>query len=232
MITVVPGSVNQFFIVQVVTDNGLPVDALNADTWPETKILYGNAQLTITPVDLALITDPHVDGGLLFIEDGRYRLDCPDLPFAAEVAQVVISGEDSNKRIICPDIQVKEPFIIHLVRGNSPERGCGTNFETFIGEDYTARVYTLDSKNNPLDLTGVGDLEIVFETDEQTPTDLVVLAEGDFTKTSTYIEFVIPADTVNDAKGTRYWACRKVSNKVVQLYGQIKVSYAALKDSP
>lgn len=231
MITVVPGSTNQWFIVEVVTDNGISVDALNAATWPDTKVIWGENEIDITPVDLTDITDDHVDGGVLFIANGRYRLDLPDDPWTDEVLQVLITAETTNKRIICPDIQVKEPVYVYAMHGQTPDRGCTNTINTFVGEDYTARIYTKDTRNNPVDLTGIGDLEIVFELDENNPTDLHTLAEGDFTKTSTYIEFVIPA-SVNSTKRTLIWSCRKVTGKVVQLHGVVNVGYAALKDVP
>jgi hypothetical protein len=56
--------------------------------------------------DLALLTTAHADGGLLHIGHGYYRLDVPDLAFAAGADGVLIEGTATGMVVIGQYVQL------------------------------------------------------------------------------------------------------------------------------
>ena len=101
------GSTSQTIDVLIVDDEGLPVTGLVAATLP--PITYSragaNADATITPVDLALITTVWTSGGFKERGAGRYRLDIPNAALAT-AGRITIRSEDTDKRLIVELIDV------------------------------------------------------------------------------------------------------------------------------
>lgn len=56
--------------------------------------------------DLALLTSAHTDGGLLHIDSGYYRVDVPDLAFAAGSDGVLIEGTATDMVVIGQYVQL------------------------------------------------------------------------------------------------------------------------------
>lgn len=102
-----PGATSQSIDVLVVDDTGLPVSGLVAATFPTIKysLAGANADVTITPSDLASLVTAWTSSGVKERGEGRYRLDLPNAALAS-AGMVTIRGEDTGKRLICEPITV------------------------------------------------------------------------------------------------------------------------------
>lgn len=79
--------------IRAVFSNGLPDQGVTAAHVVSLWYWRGGDEVaTITPVDLAALGDPWVEGGLIRINGGCYRLDVPDAAFAAGADFVLIGG--------------------------------------------------------------------------------------------------------------------------------------------
>lgn len=98
---------SQSIDIRIVDDSGLPVTGLVAATMP--TLTYSkagaNADVTITPVDLASLATAWTSSGVKERGSGVYRLDLPNAMLTTQT-RVTIRGEDTGKRVICPTIDV------------------------------------------------------------------------------------------------------------------------------
>lgn len=106
------GATSQSIDILVTDDTGLPVTGLLAATFPTVTLSKAgpNANITLTLVDLALITTVWTgttDCGVKERSGGRYRLDLLDSVFSSGGIWN-LWGEATNKRIICPPIEVSK----------------------------------------------------------------------------------------------------------------------------
>lgn len=101
------GATSQSIDVAIIDDTGLPVTGLTNLTFPTVKYSKAgpNADVALVLVSLALITTPWTSSGVKERGEGVYRLDLPDAIFSVG-AKVVLRAESSNKRLICPPIEV------------------------------------------------------------------------------------------------------------------------------
>ena len=102
------GATSQSVDILIVDDNGQPVTGLVAATFPSLifSLAGSNADVAFPIlVDLALITTAWTNGGVKERGEGRYRLDVFNAAFAAE-GHGTIRGEASNKRVICPTLEI------------------------------------------------------------------------------------------------------------------------------
>lgn len=109
---ILPGATDVSVVIQIV-DSG--------DGTPETGVLFntggidiwyrrdGEVSVDITEAVLATpaLTDAHLDGGFLHINDGSYRLDLPDAACATGVAGVQIGGTVTGMVVYGPYIQLE-----------------------------------------------------------------------------------------------------------------------------
>ncbi len=110
-----------------------------------------------------------------------------------------------------------------------PVRVVGTNIETFIGDlsDITVGVF---SGEDPVDLSGFGDLEVCVQAKDGTDLDLVDMADITITgDDNNYVSWTPNADSVDEVRRGK-WSLRKLSNKQVIAYGAWIVVDAALGD--
>jgi hypothetical protein len=107
MMQIALNATSQSIDIRIVDDSGLPVPSLVADTLP--TLVYSkagaNADVTITPVDLASLATAWTSSGVKERGNGVYRLDLPNAMLTTQ-ARVTIRGEATDKRVICPTIDV------------------------------------------------------------------------------------------------------------------------------
>lgn len=115
--------------------------------------------------------------------------------------------------------------VLAPVAGNSPDRVEETTLKAFVGETWSEQVGGLDANGNVIDFTTLGDLEFVLENN--LGTDVVVIANADITKASTYFQVSIDDQYIGTVPTTMKWALRQVTNNKVVLYGPFVVQYAA-----
>lgn len=99
------GTQNISVDVQIVDDNGLPVSALVAASFPATSYSR-NANVAATAIvlsNLAAITDAWASGGVITRSGGYYRLDLPNA-VSAFSGEITLLGEASGKHLIAPRI--------------------------------------------------------------------------------------------------------------------------------
>lgn len=152
---VTPGTVDFRIDAQVVDDNGQPVTGLLAATFPPVKLLWGANMASVTLHDLSDPDDPHADGGVLELLNGFYRLDLPDSPWAVAVKQVTVTGEDTNKHLITPPIQVggNGPTIFLPGYADIPERSKGKLITIFTKEIVTMEIPVYGADGELVDLS-------------------------------------------------------------------------------
>ena len=85
------GSTDVSVDIRAMTSAGVALDGKQAADF---TLWYrrDGAKVAISLSDLSELTDAHSDGGLLFVDDGWYRLDVPDAAFAAGALRVAIGG--------------------------------------------------------------------------------------------------------------------------------------------
>jgi hypothetical protein len=104
-------------------DNGFPLTGKVAADFPALKWSNGNntADTTITLSDLAAITTAHPNdntaGGVKEREGGYYRVDLPNNIFTGSGHKVLTWAESTNKRVVCPPIDVQN-VTVGNVTGN------------------------------------------------------------------------------------------------------------------
>ena len=95
------GATSKSLTVAVFDDAGLPVNDLDAASFPVVfwkRAGIGNSS-AIVLVDLPFPSTPWTEGGLHFISDGRYRLDSPDAIFSVK-GKVTIWAEGTNQHMM------------------------------------------------------------------------------------------------------------------------------------
>lgn len=181
-----PGSTNNSVTVEVVDDTGLPVTALNAASFPAAEYQRLNeAAVSISLIDLAAIGSAFSAGGIFEIGLGRYRLDVADAAFATATGQLTIMGETTNKRIICPPIEVA------YAPANAVQIGGTAAASATIG--------TVGTVTNGVSLAANQHVIV----DSGTVTNLTnAPTAGDFTSAmKTSLDAATPAVTVSDKTG-------------------------------
>lgn len=130
MLSLATGAVDTSIDVQIVDDTGLPVTGLVAATFPTLTISRGSgADVAFTALsDLAALTTAHTDGGVKERGGGVYRLDLPDSVASSAATKVTIRGEATNKRLICPPLQV----------GNLPANALAISGDTVAADNCEA----------------------------------------------------------------------------------------------
>lgn len=107
MMQIALNATSQSIDIRIVDDSGLPVPSLVAATMP--TLVYSkagaNADVTISPVDLASLATAWTSGGVKERGNGVYRLDMPNAAFTTQ-ARVTLRGEATDKRVIVPVIDV------------------------------------------------------------------------------------------------------------------------------
>lgn len=92
-------SINQSIIIRFISDTtGLPVEDIQHDT-AGLSLWYrrdGHNKVPLTPVSLAALNTAHVDGGILHIDDGYYRIDLPDAACANSAAGFIVGGTSTG----------------------------------------------------------------------------------------------------------------------------------------
>jgi hypothetical protein len=66
-----------------------------------------NVSLTETALATPALTDPHLDGGIIEIGNGVYRLDLPDAAVAAGVEKLVVHGAATGMLVLPVRIQLE-----------------------------------------------------------------------------------------------------------------------------
>ena len=102
-----------------------------------------------------------------------------------------------------------------------------TNLSAFTSEDITfPPVPTIDVDGSPLDTTALT-LDVVVEITGGT--DVVVIPDAEITKTTTTIQFTVPAN-VNVLGPVKRWSSRRLDNDVLVAGGLYTVEYAPEAD--
>lgn len=104
------------------------------------------------------------------------------------------------------------------------------NIETFIGDLSDIRVGVF-SGEDPVDLSGFGDLEICVQTKGGVDLDFVEMADITIDGAdSNYFSWAPSGESVSQVRSGAKWSLRKSSNKQVIAYGAWIVVDAALED--
>lgn len=129
--------------VQIVDDAGLPVTGLLAAGWPQVwfGLAGGNNFDSLSLTDIA-IGDPWQggDGGVAEYGQGRYRLDLPS-SLAATAGSWNVWGEATDKRLLCPVIEVTNDPNMLLDLWNAANAGESTYTGPPIATDGTMTLY-------------------------------------------------------------------------------------------
>ena len=106
------GTTNVSTVIRIVdSTDGTPETGVTSataglDLWYRRE---GAAVVSLTESDLSALTDAHSDGGMLHIGNGYYRVDIPDLAFAAGVGGVLIGGTATGMVVIGEYHPIDEP---------------------------------------------------------------------------------------------------------------------------
>lgn len=97
------GSTDQSTVIRFVdSGDGTPENGVTSATGG-LSLSYrreGGLLVAISPSDLSALDDAHVDGGLLLIGNGYYRLDLPDAAVAAGATDVIVTGTATGMVVI------------------------------------------------------------------------------------------------------------------------------------
>ncbi len=118
--------------------------------------------------------------------------------------------------------------VVSPIAGNAPDRVEETTLKAFVGETWSEQVGGIDAEGDVIDFTALGDLKFVLE--DRNGTDVLVIANADITKNSTYFQVSIDDQYIGDVAQTMRWSLRQVTNNNVVLYGPFVVGYAADAD--
>jgi hypothetical protein len=172
---------SQSIDIRIVDDSGLPVTGLVAATLP--TLTYNkagaNADVTITPVDLATLATAWTSSGVKERGDGVYRLDLPNAVFTA-ATRVTLRGETTDKRVICPVIEVG--MLVPATVTFSPvtttinDRVTASTITCYYGEaGFTIGPNAVtDSNGDPVNISGSGAYtSLRFTIQDQYDTDVL-----------------------------------------------------------
>lgn len=121
-------------------------------------------------------------------------------------------------------------IMVTPVVAQTPVRVVGTNIETFIGDLSDIRVGVF-SGEDPVDLSGFGDLEVCVQTKGGTDLDFVEMADITIDGAdNNYFSWAPSGESVSQVRSGAKWSLRKSSNKQVIAYGAWIVVDAALED--
>lgn len=124
-----------------------------------------------------------------------------------------------------------DTIMVTPVVAQVPVRVVGTNIETFIGDLSDIRVGVF-SGEDPVDLSGFGDLEICVQTKGGVDLDFVEMADITINGTdNNYFSWTPSGPSVSQVRSGAKWSLRKSSNKQVIAYGAWIVVDAALEDT-
>lgn len=124
-----------------------------------------------------------------------------------------------------------DTIMVTPVVAQVPVRVVGTNIETFIGDLSDIRVGVF-SGEDPVDLSGFGDLEICVQTKGGVDLDFVEMANITIDGTdNNYFSWTPSGPSVSQVRSGAKWSLRKSSNKQVIAYGAWIVVDAALEDT-
>lgn len=92
-------STDQSIVIRFISETtGLPVEDIQHNT-AGLSLWYrrdGEDKTSITTVSLAALNATHVDGGVLHIDDGYYRVDLPDAACANGAAEFIVGGSSTE----------------------------------------------------------------------------------------------------------------------------------------
>lgn len=124
-----------------------------------------------------------------------------------------------------------DTIMVTPVVAQTPVRVVGTNIETFIGDLSDIRVGVF-SGEDPVDLSGLGDIEICVQTKGGVDLDFVEMADITIDGTdNNYFSWAPSGPSVSQVRSGAKWSLRKSSNKQVIAYGAWIVVDAALEDT-
>lgn len=118
--------------------------------------------------------------------------------------------------------------VVSPVAGNAPDRIQQTTIKAFINEDWSEPMSGLDANGDAINFSSLGTLQ--FSVTDYRKTEILVIADGSITTTSTTFQVTLPASILTYGTVLN-WSLRDLDdgNKVV-LYGPIEVAYAADDD--
>ncbi len=117
--------------------------------------------------------------------------------------------------------------VVTPVTGAAANIGNGTELRTKSGGDHVVTISGTDANDAVIDFTALGTLTFILEQ-EQTG-DVLVIADGSMTKSSTNVQLTIPA-AQNVAYSSYIWAIRQVTGSVFVIGGTLIVEKAAEAD--
>lgn len=111
----------------------------------------------------------------------------------------------------------------------SVSRHVGSTLKAYVGEDVTfPPLATYDVDGTILDTTAIT-LEVIIEG-RRGKADVVVIADGSLTKTSTTVQFT-STSAANTSEAQKTWAVRRTDSNTVVNSGEYVVDYAANNDA-
>lgn len=237
------GQTSQSIDVTIVDDAGLPVTGLVAATFPTLTYSRAGANADVSfpgLTDLTTITTAWAAGGVKERSGGRYRLDIPNA-ICATIGKVTIVGEDTDKRVIVPLIEVVSPvqYSLSPIVGRISSTGEIADSDTIVAYHYAPAptgpfIVLHEEDDSAYDLTAYsGNLFfVVFSSDEAgNETNIVRLSGGNVAIGGTgNNEVTLSGTTVLTATVGRFrWALRVgvSDNKKLLLQGAFIVKPCA-----
>ena len=197
-----------------------------------------SAIVSATGVSLATITTAHTDWGFIESTVGSYRVDLPAAALATGADRVYVGVSAVGAWFYPVAIElIDAPATaagqvttqtaignVNVVSLASVSRSNGVTLTAYIGENTTFPPITpKDVDGSTLDTSAIT-LEVTIETTDGT--DIVTIADGSLTKTTTTVQFTSTA-TANTSQAQKQWAIRRTDNDVVVAQGPYVVKYAA-----
>jgi len=181
--------------------------------------------------NLIEFTDGTLDGQVRLITDFTPANDTITFYPAATQAvsthtyQIIAAADGDAKAVILAAIDaLGAPVTISTA---SVSRLQDTSLKAYVDEIVTFPPITpKDVDGTTLDASAIA-LEVIIENKDQT--DVVTIADGDLTKTTTTVQFTAPIEA-NESEARKYWSIRRIDTGVVVAKGEYVVEYAAIGD--
>jgi len=92
---------------------GNPVeDKVASDFTVWYRVGVSGLKTELTLADLSSIQAAHVEGGIIYVADGWYRLDLPDALFVTGPKSIRLGGTIAGGSLYTPDIFLKTPVYV------------------------------------------------------------------------------------------------------------------------
>lgn len=227
MLGLAVGATDTSLDIRVVDDDGLPVTGLVAATMPPVVMSKGSgADISVSLVDLAALTTSHTDGGIKERGGGVYRFDPPDT-IASTAKIVLIRGDATGKRLLCPLIQVGlqdaiiaaievavaaiPPAVVYATTAEGEPDG--TTITCKVGEIGVNKYFdVLDENDDPVDIVATYTSAVLVINDRK-GNNLQVEQHADLTISGAGGNRVtfLPDASLLDEPGRYPWAYRKTA---------------------